>query len=87
VHKISTYIYIYENGKRKGEKEKEKEFSVKRTRGNDFGPARARECAASRANRPRRPMSEATVRAGAGTASGAQAHVLESGWGLKALGD
>jgi hypothetical protein len=32
-------------------------------------------------------MSEATVRAGAGTASGAQAHVLESGWGLKALGD
>jgi hypothetical protein len=43
-----------EMGKGKREKEKEKGFSIKRSEG-DFGPARACERAAPRANQPSRP--------------------------------
>ena len=53
VHKISTYKYICENGKKKWEKEKEKEFQVNRVRG-DFGLVR-RGRAASWPNGPSRP--------------------------------
>jgi hypothetical protein len=40
VHKISSYKYIYENGKMKWDKEQEKEFSASCAGGGDFGPAK-----------------------------------------------
>jgi hypothetical protein len=62
VHKISIYVYIYENRKKKWKKEEEKEFHANWA-GGDFGPASVGERA--RAGGPADPRRSGTARAGA----------------------
>jgi hypothetical protein len=64
VHKISIYAFIYENRKKNGKK-KRKRISLLTKPGGNFGPARARARAATRAGGPTRPAS------GSGAADGA----------------
>jgi hypothetical protein len=66
VYKISTYKYIYENGKKKWEKKKKRKFLLVGPGGGVFGPAE-RECARGRGIRPSRPTKE---RRGAGRRHG-----------------
>jgi hypothetical protein len=51
VHKISIYVYIYENRKKKWKKEEEKEFHANWA-GGDFGPTSVGERARGQVAQP-----------------------------------
>jgi hypothetical protein len=77
VHKISTYIHIYENRKRKREKEKKEKVSWLAGPGGNFHPASSLARVTTRAAGPTRPANGSSE----GTAPWARAHVPARGRG------